>query len=50
MNNSHFDYILFSINMKSQAYQDIPSDIAEKDKHYVVSTIEEYVQIAGKAL
>lgn len=36
--------------MKSQAYQDIPSDIAEKDKQYVVSTIEEYVQIAGKAL
>ena len=50
MNNSHFDYILFSINMKSQAYQDIPSDIAEKDKHYVVSTIEEYIQTAGKAL
>ena len=50
MNNSHFDYILFSINLKSQAYQDIPSDIAEKDKLYVVSTIEEYVQIAGKAL
>ena len=50
MNNSHFDYILFSINKKSQAYQNIPSDIAEKDKHYVVSTIEEYIQTAGKAL
>ena len=50
MNNSHFNYILFSINKKSQAYQNIPSDIAEKDKHYVVSTIEEYIQTAGKAL
>lgn len=50
MNNSHFDYILFSINLKSQAYQNIPNDITDKDKYYIISTIEEYVQTAGKAL
>lgn len=50
MNNSKFDYILFSINLKSQAWQNFPEDISDEDKLYIMSTIEEYVQTAGKAL
>ncbi|MCM1004444.1 MAG: hypothetical protein NC408_08900 [Candidatus Gastranaerophilales bacterium] len=48
MLDNNFDYISFSINMKSWAFSRMPNDINSENSTFICSIIEDFIKIAGE--